>query len=140
MRVRTVAHLANDTNTICYLATVEKSISGGVDDGGYDRYRGSHRYYDYDDDESDGDIHTIVDEYNREVKLSRLVDLDGAQKLRDISIDESDFLYDDMFDDDPDDEDYTGFTGNAGAEATHWYRRTVSYLNSSRKLAVLITF
>ena len=37
-------------------------------------------------------------------------------------------MHEDPFGDErnPDEEDYTSYTGNAGASTTHWYRNTVS--------------
>jgi hypothetical protein len=56
-----------------------------------------------------------------------VVDLNGVTVAEDYSINETDFVEDFPFDDrDPDDEDYSGFTGNEGVSATHWYRDSVS--------------
>lgn len=55
-----------------------------------------------------------------------MVDLDGHVLGQGITIQEDDDGQEDPFERDPDDEDYEGYTGNAGASATHWYRDTVS--------------
>ncbi|KAK5256442.1 hypothetical protein LTR16_003262 [Cryomyces antarcticus] len=59
------------------------------------------------------------------LKLDRVVSFDGSEIQRDVDIDESDIVQVNPFDRDPDEEDYEGWTGNEGCNATHWYRDTV---------------
>ena len=108
-KVQSVARLAEQANLVCYLASVEKTVSGGADED--DRWWATHEIY---------------DESESSVKLTRIVDLEGKQVLADAPVEEEDFVQDDPFDRVPDDEEYSGWTGNEGAEATHWYRNTVS--------------
>ena len=112
-RVHSVASLMEETKTVCYLASVEKEVTGSVDEYGYNPYGYS-------------GTHEIVDEIDSSLKLTRGVSLDGTEKFRELLVKEEDFIHDDVFDDEPDDENFSGFTGNEGAETTHWYRKTVS--------------
>jgi len=53
--------------------------------------------------------------------------LDGTEVEKDLSFDEELFIQADPFEnEEPDDEEYSGFTGNEGVSATHFYHRTVS--------------
>jgi hypothetical protein len=53
--------------------------------------------------------------------------MNGNLVTEKVNINEEDFLEENPFKDKkPDDEDYSGFTGNEGVSATHWYRDTVS--------------
>jgi hypothetical protein len=108
-RVQRVAVLAEKHNFKCYLATVEKVVSGGVDeDAG--RFSGPH---------------TIFDTSESSLELKTVVDLDGKVVLADVPVEEEDFVQKQPFNRKPDEEDYEGYTGNEGAYATHWYRSTV---------------
>jgi hypothetical protein len=54
------------------------------------------------------------------------VELDGTEVAKDLEFDEESFIQvDALADEDPDDEDYSGFTGNEGVSTTHFYHRTV---------------
>jgi len=58
-----------------------------------------------------------------------VVELDGREVAKDMECNEKEmFIQTDPFEEvEPDDEDYSGFTGNEGVSATHFYRRTVSH-------------
>lgn len=115
-RVQSVAKLVEDGKFICYLASVEKEITGSVDDN-YES----------------GNISDIIDEIDSSIKLTRVVSLDGTEKLAKLPITSEDFVddYEDFFDEDPDDEDFGGYTGNEGAETTQWYRKSVITIQST---------
>lgn len=88
--------------------------------------------YGYDDDEDrdaperEKSHHFIDDEFDSSVKLTRVVDRFGTEVATDVEIDIEDIIQEHSFEEDgPDDEDYEGYTGNAGCTATHWYRRAV---------------
>lgn len=99
-----------------YLANLERSISGGCDeyDGcgyGYGRSAG---------------FHDLIEEYDKQISLKRIVELDGSGVARDLEFKEELFIQHEPFKGaEPDDEDYSGYTGNEGVSATHFYRRTV---------------
>lgn len=84
-----------------YLASFVRTVYGGCDeDGGYS------------DDEG---FHAITEEVERSTSLQKVVDLDGTEVDRNLTFDEENFIQSDPFDhEDPDDEDYSGFTGNEG--------------------------
>lgn len=112
IQVQGVITWAEGVKAICYLASVEKEITGSVEDNPYGY----------------SNTHDIIDEIDSSLKLTRVVTMDGIQKFTDLPIEEDDFLdaFEDVFDDEPDDEEFGGYTGNEGAETTHWYRKTVS--------------
>lgn len=86
-----------------------------------------------DEDESsetrgmDGDYHKIIEVTNDSLSLTRLVDLDGQLLAEDVQIDREQIVQGANYGKrEPDDEEYSGWTGNEGTSATHWYRDTVS--------------
>jgi hypothetical protein len=106
-RVDALLGAADEVGFALFLCTVEKSISGGVDEDDYG-YESNH---------------VIVDVLDESLKLTRVMKLDGAVVARDIDIQTCEFVQEDAWKDRAvDEEHFTGFTGNAGAEATHWYR------------------
>ncbi|KAK5123058.1 hypothetical protein LTR85_003254 [Meristemomyces frigidus] len=79
--------------------------------------------------------HTITDETDSSLQLKRVVDTEGVETMKDVNIEEECIIQEDPFEDrDPDEEAYEGFTGNAGASATHWYRDTVMVIVKREKL------
>lgn len=117
---------AAETYVYFCLANVERTVVGGCDD--YDsRYRGYRGYYD--EEESDEEFHTIEDVIEQDISLLYVAGLDGSEIGRDMPFGEDHLIQKDIFDDlSPDDEDFEGHTGNEGATATHFYRRTVAIL------------
>jgi hypothetical protein len=97
-----------------YLANLERSVSGGCDE--YDGYNYGHR----------SGFHALVEEYDRKTSLKRIVELDGSEVARDLEFKEELLIQHEPFKGaKPDDEDYSGYTGNEGVSATHFYHRTV---------------
>jgi hypothetical protein len=111
------------TGSHVYLADLEKMVLGGAEDEDhYDSYR---RCYGGDSDSEDGH-HSITEVYETYLKLPHVVNLGGTKIAENIQISEDQIIQGDIFEDrEPDEEDYEGFSGNAGASATHWYRDTV---------------
>jgi hypothetical protein len=73
-----------------------------------------------------GGFHTITDELETLTTLTKVVTLDGTMVAKIMPFDEDNFTSPDVFEDTtPDEEDYTGYTGNEGCPTTHFYRRTV---------------
>lgn len=58
-----------------------------------------------------------------------VVDLQGNVVAPNVGVDEDEHIVQRGYlgDREPDDEDYEGHTGNAGAQATHWYRVSLSF-------------
>ncbi|CAD0084108.1 unnamed protein product, partial [Aureobasidium vineae] len=70
------------------------------------------------------------------LKLTRVVDADGNVIVTDLEVDECDVLQSESYDDrDPDEHEYEGWTGNAGATSTHWYRDSVLLLVPNEHIA-----
>ena len=65
------------------------------------------------------------EEISRSLKLKRIVDLKGAHVADSILTYDDVLLADDEDEDEPDDEEHSGWTGNEGMTATYWYRDTV---------------
>jgi hypothetical protein len=105
---------ANRSDFAVYLATFEHMRNGGCDD-----YRGA----------------AIQEEYHSQSELQKMVDLEGNEVAMNVQVHDSHFVHHLDFDDDePDKEDFEGHTGNAGAEKTLWYRRTVSFTHTSHRI------
>jgi hypothetical protein len=104
-----------------YLANLKRTVEGGCEDDGIDGY---------DDWYGRGDnhgFHEIIETIDTETILERIVELDGTEVDKDLRFSEDLFIQADPFEnEEPDDEDYSGFTGNEGVSATHFYNRTVS--------------
>ncbi|KAK5016330.1 hypothetical protein LTR60_002081 [Cryomyces antarcticus] len=111
LRAKTLKNVGAEMGFDVFLASLEREVIGGAEEdspyGGY------------------GDFHKIVEEAEEMLKLDRVVSFDGSEIQRDVDIDESDIVQVNPFDRDPDEEDYEGWTGNEGCNATHWYRDTV---------------
>ena len=69
--------------------------------------------------------HDLGDIVLKSTELKRMIDLDGALLAREIPIDVADIVQVNPFNRDPDKEDFRGYTGNEGAEATQFYHDTV---------------
>lgn len=105
--------VCDETGFCFYLANLKREVEGGCDeDGGWGRGRSGY--------------HEITEEVNRETTLTLVVEQDGTEIAQGLDFDEKHFVQESPFDNvDPDDEDYSGFTGNEGVSATHFYHRTV---------------
>lgn len=100
-----------------YLANLKRTVQGGCDEGSYGGYYGRGRK---------NGFHEIIDCFDSEIILETIVELDGTEVEKDLSFDEDFFIQADAFEnEEPDDEEYSGFTGNEGVSATHFYHRTV---------------
>ena len=116
-----------DAGVCFYLASMEFKKEDHTEEDSYEEH-------DYNDDsnDSDGDDryhggnHALEDISKERLVLKRIINLEGDVLAQDLSLDQEAIVQDDPFDRDPDHEDYEGWTGNAGASATHWYRDTVS--------------
>ncbi|KAI1381983.1 hypothetical protein F4677DRAFT_11617 [Hypoxylon crocopeplum] len=136
-RVKALSAVSGSVPVDIFLAILEKEELNEV----YEDYYHRRDYYDcYEEEEeeeeeedSDKDSDEDSDEEsgppertgNLETtyRIKKLVDLEGNQLVSDVDMDEECVLQDDFFDDDPDDVEESGFTGNEGATETNWYRR-----------------
>ncbi|KAL8754296.1 MAG: hypothetical protein Q9199_004440 [Rusavskia elegans] len=124
------------------LANVEYTKEGSCEEryDPYDHYgrrRGYNWKSDYDDDdgsaESDGgsgygseigNYHELAEVFDNSLRLRTFYRANGQLLALDIDIEAENIVQDDTFDRAPDKEDYEGYTGNAGASATHFYRNS----------------
>ncbi|RDW69921.1 hypothetical protein BP5796_08318 [Coleophoma crateriformis] len=113
-----------------YLANIQRSIEGACDEPeDEDDYYGYYGYGSRYGRDSDDGPHEIMEEIERSITIQCVFDLDGTIVAKDILIDEDLFIQTDPFEGiDPDDEDYSGPTGNEGVTTTHFYNRTVALL------------
>ncbi|KAL9578792.1 MAG: hypothetical protein Q9212_005497, partial [Teloschistes hypoglaucus] len=116
-----------------FLANMETSRHGGCDEDDYGCVESDQSdQSDQSGSESDeSSIHSKADEYH---KLDEIYDEDyalralfysnGTKVATDVKVEKSDFLQDELFLKTADEEDYSGWTGNEGVSATHYYRRS----------------
>jgi 2-oxoglutarate-Fe(II)-dependent oxygenase superfamily protein len=122
-RVAELRKACEQTGFPFFLANIVRSEMGSVDE-----YAG--RRWGYDSDPNDGPyhrIHRIEESFESSLVLSHIVEPGDRTFAKEVDICDDDeiFVQDDVFGEDPDDEDFEGFTGNEGATTTHFYRRTV---------------
>jgi len=117
-------------NSAFALRSLELSKEGGVDEN-EDGY-GSECL-------NDAGYHELYEVCDTQLKLSEVFDIDGTEIATDVELSEEDVVQEDAFEGvDPDDEDYSGPTGNEGVSATHFYHRTcVVILPRNRKIEFL---
>lgn len=98
-----------------YLANFEKTVEGGCDENDYVGKRG---------------VHEIDELCDSSTTLLKVVELDGTEVGKNLNFDDERHMdKSDTFQRiHPDEEDYTGYTGNEGVSTTHFYRRTVRLL------------
>ncbi|KAL3480567.1 hypothetical protein BJX99DRAFT_18616 [Aspergillus californicus] len=94
-----------------FLTNVEKQVSGPVDSHGYKHYGNRGRLRELD---------VII--YSS-LRISNVVGVDGRTIIRELDIPEPLIINHDFSEAEPDEEDFEGFTGNEGAEATRYYHR-----------------
>ena len=145
------AYLARYLQTACldqdfcfFLANLERTVSGGCEESydPYDHYGGRRGYNWRNDDDEDNEgsssgndetgssgadldeYHELHDIYDTSLKLRTFYRANGQLLAKGIPIKEVDIVQDNVFNRNPDSEDYEGHTGNAGASATHTYRNS----------------
>ncbi|KAI1767563.1 hypothetical protein GGR53DRAFT_99628 [Hypoxylon sp. FL1150] len=106
-RVRYLRKMCSELNFDLFLATLEKEEIGPCEEHGYIDDNGFH------------ELEFVVDTSYRS---KHVTDLSGNLLATNLALHASNILQKDSFDDIPDKEDYEGFMGNSGPEATHWYR------------------
>lgn len=84
-------------------------------------------------------------EYERDANLRHIQELEGRKLIERLYLQEDNTL-EDLDDDDHDESEHGGYTGNEGAQATYWYRDTVSssritcFLNLELSVTILIYY
>lgn len=123
-----------------HLALVTKHEVGSTEDY-YDTYRYKRgRYYDYDYAEDKCTHHTMDEIYETSVYTENWVALDGSNPSfsnLNIDIDSEVLGNSEVFSKEPSDEDYEGYTGNAGPSLDYWYYTAVLVIWPLSKSIVL---
>lgn len=115
-RAHRLFSLCDEFGYTLYLASVERHVFGPAEEDSYSRYGGNRS----------GGHHIIEDIIEDTLSLIRVIDTDGKIITIGLTIVEENIVQPEPLDRDPDEEDYEGFTGNADAEATQWYRDSVT--------------
>ncbi|KAG9713792.1 hypothetical protein KCU73_g16412, partial [Aureobasidium melanogenum] len=119
LKAQRLFSVGNQMGYALYLASLEKQVHGSAESG----YHGYRSHYDDEEEGSDGEFHAIEDVFEESLTLTRVVDPDGLVIITDLAIEEGDILQEEPYEDrDPDEHEYEGWTGNAGATSTHWYK------------------
>ncbi|PPJ53879.1 hypothetical protein CBER1_04604 [Cercospora berteroae] len=141
-RVMALQRFAGKYNYNIFLGSMEHERSGSAEDDydQYDWHGGRHRrggWSDDDCDSCDDGYHAIDEVTDERTTLNRVVlpDEVGTEIMTDVDFDDDELLWDEAFTGvrEPDEHDYEGYTGNAGAQATHWYRDTVVILVPAKR-------
>jgi hypothetical protein len=135
LRAKELSSISDDYGYTLYLASLEREVMGQADEDD-----SGHNFSETDDDDEDQDeddesgnssqysgdsYHRIWDVCSEDITLTRVVDLEGHEVLKDIPIEEQDIVQVRPFKRKPNKSEYEGYTGNEGASATHWYKDTV---------------
>ncbi|THY36408.1 hypothetical protein D6C99_10139 [Aureobasidium pullulans] len=148
LRAKEIQSICDDYGYTLYLASLEREVMGQADEDDY----GGRGFNEYDEDEdededeedsdgnssqySGGSYHRIWDICSDSINLTHVVDAEGQEVFHiDIPIDEKDIVQTHPFKRKPNKSEYEGYTGNAGASATHWYKDTVIVLVPNDKIA-----
>ena len=122
--ITSAAEQAGCRATIGLLTLWECGSADG--DDGYDRYC---RYDDDDEDDgqSDGDgVHTMLEVHEDSLTASDWVQLDGTRpKFGTLTFDEKEFVSQQTIKETTPEEEFEGYTGNAGMTLQRWYRHAV---------------
>ena len=125
-RVRALKEACEEEGIILYLGNMVRTVWGGCEgdeDDYYGGWGGGCRYGGY--RESDpGDFHELIEICEESLELT-LYDLDGNETMENVPLPDNGIVQEGIFDREPDEEDYSGPTGNEGVSATHWYRDAV---------------
>lgn len=126
-RAHILREVAGQSEKVVFLASMERMQCGEpANDGRYDWAEDQYDSEGNSPEPEEGyrDLDYIKE---TELKLKRIIDDAGEVIADDMDIDEDHIIQDDPYEcREPDDHDYEPYTGNAGAEETHWYRDTVS--------------
>jgi hypothetical protein len=114
----TSASCAGTTVSISTLLAFNGRSRGGVeDDGGYGYHGYGRRRY----RSPSPSTHSLTEIYNDRLSIKRAVNVDGTLAADDLALEVGDFVQKDALNGEPDEEEFSGFTGNEGATATHIY-------------------
>lgn len=135
LRLQYLSDVCERNGFSVFLSNLVRRIQGDCDEQ-YEEEAWRDLYFQALDGEADT-LHSIQEVTEESLRLTLVIDLDGNNIIRNIPLDECIIVQDEPFAGDPDEEDWSGPTGNQGVSATHFYHRTVS---STQLTIVLITF
>ena len=100
---------------VVVLANVKREVWGGCDTH-EDEYSYTHR--------KNQAFHAIEDVVEDKFEMTLVVGEDGQRVAERLPLEIAEIIQPGVFTGDPDEEDYSGFTGNEGVNATHFYQKT----------------
>ena len=103
-----------------FLASMKRIVMGSCEDG----YGDYSRKWSQQRNRSQG-MRVFEEVFEDSTELKRVIHLDGSVLAREVPIVEADIVQEKPFARGPDKENFTGFTGNEGATARHFYHATV---------------
>ncbi|KAH6845820.1 hypothetical protein B0I37DRAFT_356246 [Chaetomium sp. MPI-CAGE-AT-0009] len=134
-RVQCLRDISTKLDFDVFLAVLEKSEEGGIEQVWTKKKKRSYWDNDYDRDAfKPVTWHELTEIYRTWLYINKLVDLDGGLIRERMKIDENDLKENLIPAGDPFEgvnnrnEEYEGFTGSSGPTATHFYRTTVAVL------------
>ena len=143
VKARVLAEAARQANCKAYLALLTFWESGSAeDDGGYGYGYGSHRrWYDEDEDDEDEDegdddngLHEMGEVFESSLSAEHWSDSAGhSLPIGELSVEEDELLDPESLRDVKPEEEFEGYTGNAGMTLERWYRHAAVILWPERK-------
>ncbi|KAK0718024.1 hypothetical protein B0T26DRAFT_830139 [Lasiosphaeria miniovina] len=145
-RMQCLNDVCSDHNATLLLGVLEKEEFGGCAEvydgphggrggGGRRGYLGDNGEDDDDIEDEDSEWHPFVDVFETDVSIKKLVNPEGRTLRTGLKIDTAELEgnliqdYADPFETaDHGERDYSGFTGNEGVSARHWYRVTIAVI------------
>ncbi|MGZ3384724.1 MAG: 2OG-Fe(II) oxygenase, partial [Isosphaeraceae bacterium] len=142
VKARVLAEAARQANCKAYLALLTFWESGSAeDDGGYGYGYGSHGRWsdeDEDEDEDEGDddngLHEMGEVFESSLSAEHWSDSAGQSlPIGELSVEEDELLDPESLRDVKPEEEFEGYTGNAGMTLDRWYRHAAIFLWPERK-------
>jgi len=142
VKARVLAEAARQANCKAYLALLTFWESGSAeDDGGYGYGYGSHGRWsdeDEDEDEDEGDddngLHEMGEVFESSLSAEHWSDSAGQSlPIGELSVEEDELLDPESLRDVKPEEEFEGYTGNAGMTLERWYRHAAVILWPERK-------
>lgn len=125
LRGECLLELCKKHGFLIYLAKLERRVEGECGDEDNNEGGWQEMYWRARRNEEPG-MHDITEVTEEWLELQYIVELDGTKLLDRVPLRESQIVQDNPFDGDPDEEDFSGPSGNEGVSATHFYHRSVS--------------
>jgi predicted 2-oxoglutarate/Fe(II)-dependent dioxygenase YbiX len=138
-RTRILREAARQADCKAYLALLTLHESGSAEYSGDNWGRGRRRYYDdYDDDDDDdtgdGSEHEMGEIYETSLTATHWTDEEGRHpQLGEMDVDDGEVVPPDGLREVEPEEEYEGYTGNAGMTLDHWYRHAAVFLWPERR-------